>query len=104
MKTLAGMLCLLFFSFPAFSQGEVKTDSIELHVDGKIIVTVAKDQINNIALSIPLARGSHKISWVKQEPILMTVIKSEGNSPLTELALVGFIFRNKLFVKNYSEF
>jgi hypothetical protein len=101
MKTLTGIFCLLVFSFPAFGQEAEKKDSMELHVDGKIFITITKEQINSNAVSIPLQRGIHKISWVMRQ--------SEKTPPAKEIlvlreTIANVIVRNSEPVKNYSVF
>jgi hypothetical protein len=103
MKPLTGISCLLFFSLPALCQDIGRSDSMQLHVDGKIFITVAKAEINAIAISIPLQSGPHKIRWIKKESFIMSLFPVGFSSPLTEIAMPGFFIRRNIFLKNYSE-
>ena len=102
MKILAGMFCLLLINLSASCQ-EKATDSVELHVDGKIFITLSKEQINTSLLSIPLQRGQHKISWVPKPSQQISLIPHGKTLPETEMAVVVFFTDNRIRIKNYSE-
>jgi hypothetical protein len=100
MKSLAGILCLVFFNLPVFSQEKAKKDSVEFHVDGKIFITVPKEQINNFPVSIQVQNGRHKISMVSRSPEGLAFLPEQE---VTAIAVSNFNITNNTRVKNYSE-